>query len=142
MKNKNIYGYYLAWVLTEIISSHYSTTQNPSTFLTEPPGGSTTTLIYYSRAGTEGERMTSSPQPGLSSQQQRGYFNTDYQEQRETHYHHTFHLSSLLKASVCFAGSAHQSIQQRLEPQFLPRSGGREAQMLLNHTGNTLVVAH
>lgn len=67
MKNKK--GYYSACVCvfwggfkTEILSSHYSTTQNPFTFLTKPPGGSTTTLIFYTRTETKrGEWMHVNP---------------------------------------------------------------------------------
>lgn len=64
--------------------------------------------------------MNGSPAAWLIVSAAEGYFNTDYQEPQETH-HHTFHLSSLLKASVCFKLSARRSIQQRLKLRLLHR---------------------
>lgn len=70
MKNKNIkrFSFNTCGVLTDILDSHLLTTQNPFTFLTQPPGGSTTKLTFYTGAGTKGESMNNRRQPGLSSQ--------------------------------------------------------------------------
>lgn len=102
-------------VQTEILSLHYSTTKIHSLFgLNQQGEAQPHTLMFYIGAGTkEKVRMVvvSLAYPPSSS----GAFLT--LEQQETHYHHTFHLSSLLKALVHFQESLCPRVQQQLKAQ-------------------------